>query len=351
MRQLWFWFTGAALIPLTAANAADQLKFGKPPEWVVPQVIPAAGGKSPAAPIAIVLQDQQIRFEPGKTTTYAEVLMKLQTPEGLAAGNISLPWNPATDTVTINKLQIRRGNQIIDVLAAGQTFTTMRRETNLDLAMLDGVLTANIQPEGLQQGDIIDLAATTEHVDPVLGKHVETNFMQWGLSPIQLAHFRLDWPDSLPLAVDAKGVSLTQLDRGGRKLVEHTEHNVEPFVPPKGAPLRYRIGFLGEATDFSSWADVAAVIAPLYRKAEVIPATGPLHDQSGANSGIVERSEGADCKGAWASAGPRALRRPRDGQGRLCSGRSRDHLVATVWRLQSQDCASLGHPSCVGHRG
>jgi tetratricopeptide (TPR) repeat protein/transglutaminase-like putative cysteine protease len=258
--------------------AADQLKFGKPPEWVVQQPIPLPNSKSPATPVAILLIDQQIRFEPGKTTTYSELAMKLQTAEGLAAGNLSLPWNPATDTITINKLQIHRGNQVIDVLAS-QSFTTIRRESNLELAKFDGVLTGSIQPEGLQQGDVIDLATTTEHVDPVLGRHVEGNFMQWGASPIQVAHVHLDWPDSLPLKVQAKGASLVPTEHAGRKTIELSQRDVEPIVPPKGAPSRFNITRFGEATDFASWADLATLTAPLYRKAETIPAAGPLHDE------------------------------------------------------------------------
>lgn len=73
----------------------------------------------------------------------------------------------------MNKVHIIRDGRRIDVLGAGQTFTTVRRETNLEAAMLDGTLTAAIQPEGLQVGDIINVAVTTEHVDPVLKGHVE----------------------------------------------------------------------------------------------------------------------------------------------------------------------------------
>jgi tetratricopeptide (TPR) repeat protein len=263
----------------TPAIAADELKFGKAPVWVLPQSIPTNSTSAAAAPVAILLTDQQIRFEPGKMIAYAEVAMKLQTPEGLAAGNISLPWNPATDTVTVNKLQIRRGSQIIDVLASGQTFTTIRRESNLELAVFDGVLTGNIQPEGLQQGDIIDLATTTEHVDPVLGSHVEANFGEIGGSPVQLAHIHVDWPTTVPLKVQAKGFAIPQNEKNGRKSIEVTQHDVEPAVPPKGAPLRFSISRFGEATDFASWADLATLMAPLFRKAEILPAAGPLHDE------------------------------------------------------------------------
>jgi tetratricopeptide (TPR) repeat protein len=270
--------SGIAIFSQPAA-AADALKFGKPPEWVVPQAIPAPDGKSPNSPMSLLLTDQQVHFEPGKTIAYSEVAMKLQTPEGLAAGNISLPWNPATDTITVNKLVIRRGTQVIDVLGSGQTFTTMRRETNLELAMLDGVLTANIQPEGLQRGDIIDLAVTIEHADPVFGNHVESNFMEWNRAPIELAHLRLDWPDTLPLKVQTKGFPASPTEHGGHKVIEITARDLEPVIPPKNAPMRFSVARLGEATDYASWADLATAVAPLYRKAEAIPASGPLHDE------------------------------------------------------------------------
>src|SRR6185503_3422588 len=105
-----------------------------------------------------------------------------------------LNWQPATDTVTINKLHNRRDGKVIDVLASGQTFTVLRRETNLDAAMLDGTLTGNIQPEGLQEGDIIDLATTTEHTDPVLKGHAEASFAAWNGTPLQSGHVLLSWP-------------------------------------------------------------------------------------------------------------------------------------------------------------
>jgi hypothetical protein len=48
----------------------------------------------------------------------------------------------------------------IDVLGSGQTFTTLRREQNLEQAVLDGVLTANLNSEDLQVGDILEVAYT-----------------------------------------------------------------------------------------------------------------------------------------------------------------------------------------------
>src|SRR5438270_6696276 len=285
MRFTILLLAGSALAAACPAFAADELKFGKPPAWVVPQAIPAPSALADA-PVALLLTDQQIRMEPGKVVTFAELAMKIQKPEGLSAGNISIPWNPATDTITVNKLEIHRGNQVIDVLAAGQKFTTLRREQGLEEAMLDGVLTANIQPEGLQEGDIVNVATTTEHADPVFGNHVEANFAEWPALPIRRAHVRIDWPSSLKMNLRAKGVIAKPVTHGGLTTIEISGDNVQPIVAPKGAPPRFTITRLGETADFASWADVASLMQPLFRKAEAIPVAGPLHDE-------VEKSRGA----------------------------------------------------------
>jgi tetratricopeptide (TPR) repeat protein len=272
---------GTVLAASTAARAAEELKFGKAPAWVVPQVIPAVSDKAKDRPIALLLHDQQVLLEPGKIDTYAELAFKIQTSEGLAAGNLSIAWNPAFDTATVNRLEIRRGDQVIDVLKSGQTFTTMRRESKLELATLDGMLTANIQPEGLQEGDVIVLATTIEHADPVLKGHVETMFAPWGSAQIGLAHARLAWPSTLDVKIKQAGdlPAGQQSARDGKKVVDFSMRNAEPVISPKGAPLRFKIGRIGEATDFRSWADAAKLLAPLFRDAAVIPASGPLRDE------------------------------------------------------------------------
>jgi uncharacterized protein DUF3857 len=246
--------SGAALLPAFPAAGADQLRFGAAPSWVTEQVIPPASDKVKDKPVAILLHDQQVLLEPGKISTFAELAFKIQKPEGLAAGNLSIAWNPAFDTATVNRLEIRRGDQVIDVLKSGQTFTTMRRESNLDVATLDGILTANIQPEGLQEGDIVVLAYTDEHSDPVLKDHVEATFAPWGEAQIGLAHARIAWSRNVDLKLQKTGdlPAPQQSTRDGRKVYELTMRDVEPLIPPKGAPLRFKIGRIGEATDFKS---------------------------------------------------------------------------------------------------
>jgi tetratricopeptide (TPR) repeat protein/transglutaminase-like putative cysteine protease len=281
MRLLPVLLAGAAFTGGTSAYAADALKFGAPPSWVVPQPIPA-GAKPTDGPVAVLLSDEQIAFEPGKVTRYQDGAIRIQNAQGLtAAGNLALAWDPATETVTVNKLSIIRGGKVIDVLASGQTFTTLRRETNLDAATLDGTLTATIQPEDLQEGDILELATTTERSDPVLKDHVEAAFADWNGTHIDAAHSVLSWPASMKVSLK-QWPSLPPgriFTRDGRKVLELSGHDLDPVIPPSGAPLRFQVGRVGEATDFDSWDQVSELMLPLYRKAALIPSSGPLHDE------------------------------------------------------------------------
>lgn len=276
----------AALIATSAltavAHAASDAPVVAPaPAWVRPVKAAAAPAKADDAPVRILLLDQQVALETGRVTVYSETAVRIQNGQGLSAGNISVPWRPDTDVLTVHKLLIRRGDQTIDVLKSGQTFTVLRREQNLESATLDGVLTANIQPEGLQVGDIIEFAASVASSDPTFNGHVEQFAGNWNGFAVAQAHLRMQWPTTLKARIRQTSAlpPLKPVTVGNVTSVELSLDNVVPVMPPKGAPLRYMLGRLVEVTDFASWADLGALMAPLYEKAAVIPAQGPLRTE------------------------------------------------------------------------
>ena len=271
----------ASSVLSNAAWAAEKLVIAPAPDWVKPIASPSVPDKSDEMPVRLLLSDQQIAFEPGKQTVYGDVAFKIQTPQGLAAGNISFPWRPDTDTLTVHKVLIHRGADTIDILASGQTFTVVRREQNLENAMLDGVLTANLQPEGLQVGDILEFAVSVTSSDPVMQGHVEQVTGNWNSLPIDRAHLRIQWPNALAMKLgQAEALPALKAIKAGRSTsVELLLDNVKPIIPPKGAPSRYRLGRYAEVTDFRSWGDLAALMAPLYVKAAALPSAGPLRTE------------------------------------------------------------------------
>ncbi|MHA6768680.1 tetratricopeptide repeat protein [Sphingobium ummariense] len=280
MKRFAILFTAVSAIA-TAAHAGDQPVIGPAPAWVVasPPLPPA--GKTGEAPVELLLSDQQVRLEKGRQTVYSDVAMRIGTPQGLAAGNISFPWRPETDELTVHKLVIRRGDQLIDVLASGQKFTVIRREQNLETATLDGVLTANIQPEGLQVGDILQFAFSMSSSDPTMRGHVEQVGAIWNVLPVGRARLHAEWPASLPVRMRAGGglAAARPVRKGELMSIDYDPGRVEPIIPPKGAPARYAMGRYVEFTDFASWAELGALLAPLYTKAAALPEQGPLRSE------------------------------------------------------------------------
>ena len=173
MRSRVCFFTTLLLGCAAPSFAADTLRFGPAAGWVQPLTVPNPLVVNQDAPFVIVLLDSQVRFEPGRITAYAERVIRFQQPAGLQAGTLAIQWSPELDDVTVNNVSIERGGKVIDVLKSGQTFQVLRREQNLDQAVLDGTLTAVLQPEGLQVGDTLRIATSTTRRDPVLGEHAE----------------------------------------------------------------------------------------------------------------------------------------------------------------------------------
>lgn len=272
MRGRWL---AAAALTITwgsAAHAADKPVVAPPPAWVKPVALPMVSPKPDEGAVKLLLLDQQSFLQGGQPSNYIRSVYRIQTPEGLAAGNISVPWRPETDTLTVHALLIRRGDQVIDVLKGGQSFTVLRRETNLDNAVLDGVLTANIQPEGLQVGDIVDLAMTVTSTDPVVRNHVETIGAAWGRVTAARAHLRVAWPSATAMQVRQLGAlaAVKPIKAGDTTSLELSLDDVTPVDTPKGASPRYAIGRLVEVSDFANWAALADLLTPLFAKAATI---------------------------------------------------------------------------------
>jgi tetratricopeptide (TPR) repeat protein len=269
----------ASAIDVATSGTAKQITTmttGPVPSWVKPAPPSTTTGSDQAA-VRILLQDQQVDLQPGRTTTYSATMMKLQTSQGLAAGTTAFAWNPDTDTPTVHRLLVHRGDKVIDVLA-DQRFTIVRRESNLENAMLDGVLTATLQPEGLQVGDVIDFAVSITHSDPAIGRHVEAIGGGWNGLPIGRAHLSARWPSNVPVRLrTTTGLPALKVQRkDGLSSIDLTLEDLPPLPAPKGAPARYGLMRVAELSDFASWADLAQLMAPLYQKAAILPPDGAL---------------------------------------------------------------------------
>lgn len=262
--------------------AADEPLYAPVAEWV--QEIQIAEDPTPAgeAPLTILLWDQQARADSADLHAYMRTVVRIDTPQGLMGLNtLSALWQPQFQTLTIHEVTIHRGQEIIDVLGHGQRFTVLRRENNLEYAMLDGMLTATLQPEGLWVGDTVSFAYTVTGTDPAL-----EGMVQGGLAapPIEVEQLSLlaSWDESLGVRWRATGVlgasAHESRNRGVTTLKVELER-FEPYFPPSNAPNRYMIGPYIELSSLDSWQEVSARIAPLYERAMQLPPDSAVQEE------------------------------------------------------------------------
>jgi tetratricopeptide (TPR) repeat protein len=266
------------------AFAGDKLQYAAPASWVKDIDLPKPDKAYSGAPGQVLLQNMQIRFEPdGSTTFYTEYAIHIQTPAGLQAAQAFVIWNPDTDETTVHKLQILRGDQVIDVLAKGQTFTTLRREQNLDRAMLDGYLTGVLQPEGLRVGDTMVFASSIRRKDPAMGGNVEAVVQGLSATPVVRQSVRATWQPSQTIrwrqSEDLRG----KLSKNGDGETFQLERMHVTAKEMQGdAPARFNQYGLIEFSQFASWQAMSKLLAPRYDKATTLAPDSPLHKEAAA---------------------------------------------------------------------
>ena len=261
-----------------SAHAADQPIYQPAAAWVRPVPIPF-NMKSSGGAVDVLLWTVQDRLAPGDDESFIEVASRVNAPEGLGqVGNLIQAWNPLTESLTIHRARIIRGAQIIDLLADRRRFTVLRRETSLEAAIVDGELTATLQPEGLQVGDVLDFAFTLTRCEPALAGHSEGGAQVGHAGTIGTLSVHASWPVEMPFRTwktdDLPVLDRTTHDRWTEVGFDQTGA-ISPD-PPKGAPPFDRMFGLLSVGDFKDWADVSKTVYPLYAKAATLAPASPL---------------------------------------------------------------------------
>lgn len=269
MKPFAHFAAGAALLAIAAPLQAEEFtpSIGPVPSWVVePKVPPPNAGKADA-PFQLLISSSQERLLPDGVENYVGVATLPQTTAGLQAlGNIVLPWNAERTELTIHRVAIRRGSTTIDLLKPN-SFMVLRRENNLEKAMLDGVRTVVIPAHGLQTGDILELAATYKTRKSSVGSKPDDVFTMKSPIPAMRIERRLLVPDTIKARwkMSQESIKPQTVQRDGVTEYVFTQADVEPVELPKNAPARFKTPIL-HVSAYQSWNEVAAELAPLFEK-------------------------------------------------------------------------------------
>lgn len=261
------------LVQGTAKAEETEVKRGPVPDWVTPsELMPVPEGASGL--LFVRRQDVVAHLDDRGQAQYLGYRMRILHSNALQLGNISIAWNPASGPPIVHMINVHRDGATIDVLK-NTSFEILRREDQLEAAMLDGILTAVLRVPDLRVGDELEVGLTTRSNDPTLAKN--DSGMLFLLPSPQPGRFRLglSWDKgakpAMRMTPDMAAVAQT-----GEQSVDFLFDNPSTLTPPKDAPARYQWQRIVEYSDFADWAAVSRHFAPLYAKAARIAETSPL---------------------------------------------------------------------------
>lgn len=267
----------AALMSSAAFAAEPAPKIAAAPDWVTAVTVPDPDPKLGDQPLQMLSTSLQYRVYPDGLHNYIEYVALPQNIAGLQGlGTITVPWNSERTEMYLHRFAIRREGREIDLLKAGE-ITVLRRENNLEKAMLDGIRTVVIPAQGLQVGDRLVVAVSyrtkPSSVQPVPEEVIPIN----APIPIQRVERRILIPDSVKASWKISDPALVaKVSRNGA-MVEHlfVQTNVKPVEIPADAPDRLKLPVL-QFSSYPSWAAVAQPLVPHFAAARKVADGSPV---------------------------------------------------------------------------
>lgn len=289
-------YIGLAIIVMAGPAFADSARVqrGQVPNWVVQsELMPVP--ENAAGAVYMRRQDTVVHLDEKGQLVYTGYRLKILHPNALSLGNLSIVWNPAAGNPVVHAIKIFRGDEVIDVLEKS-TFEILRRENQLEVAALDGNLTAVLRVPDLRVGDELDFGVTIRTSDPTLGKNDAGLLM---LAPIPTPgriHLRLSWEEGLKPIVQMSD-DMKAVAQSSAAALDYRFDNPPSVAAPKDAPPRYRWLRTVEYSSFADWPSMSRRFAPLFAAAAKIAKDSPIRREAAriaaANSHPLDRVSAA----------------------------------------------------------
>ncbi|MGB8811694.1 MAG: DUF3857 domain-containing protein [Paracoccaceae bacterium] len=258
-----------ALFPVSVM--AQQLLRGDEPEWALPVELPQASADLVAQStggVAFLLADDHLHWNGDVQLAFYRVASTVTDRAGLEmAASINQDFDPTSETLTLTRLQVRRGDRVID-LKAQVVPDIFRRERNLDAGIIDGSLTAHLTVPDLRVGDTVDYSFVLERRPLVPGDTLGgVRSLEFSV-PVALTRVVVDWPQGKPLYVSPMPDRVDYHLRYVGDIAQHEWLRRDHVPPPEETDTA--VGHSTEAvmqfSGFADWGPLSAALSPYYAK-------------------------------------------------------------------------------------
>jgi transglutaminase-like putative cysteine protease len=261
--------------PAFAKN--DQVERGPAPRWVKtsdPLPVPAEA----SGLVFVRNQDIQVHLDEQGQLHYTGYRIKILHANALQAGNLSIAWDPASGAAVVHSIKVHRGSEVIDALN-DTIFEILRREDQLEAAMLDGTLTAVARIADLRVGDELEFAHTVRFKDPTVGNKDAGLLYLPPVTPPGRYRMGLSWDEGQQPTIKMTD-DLTPVAQKDERAVEIRFDNPVNLTPANDAPPRFYWQRIVEFSDYPQWSEISRRFAPLYDKASNLSASSSIKKEA-----------------------------------------------------------------------
>jgi uncharacterized membrane protein YhaH (DUF805 family)/transglutaminase-like putative cysteine protease len=241
------------------------------PDWVIVHDIPEVDERelsSRSGSSYVLLMD--VQHDLVSKSVYLHFAVKILSHEGVQQlSEVSMDHDPSFQTLTLHRLQLRRGDRIIDKLGADPVHT-LQRETNLESYIYDGTLTSQIHVSDVRIGDIIEYSYSRRGQNPAYGDHDFGHLLIDSFVSAELYLLRILVPDGRKVNFRYSGTDLKPEVLQGARYTEYRwkQEKLEEKTLDNNIPNWYTPFALVEYTDFNSWREMVEWALPLYEVAQ-----------------------------------------------------------------------------------
>ncbi len=215
-----------------------------------------------------LLSDIQLKADRKSHQTFFHYADEVINPTGVEGESaIEIDFYPSFETISLHSVAVWRDGIRMNRLVR-TNITELRRETGLEIGMMDGAVTLHIIVEDVRPQDIVEYAFTVDGANPIFdGNFFDMQWLAWS-APIQKLAIRLVAPPGLVPARKTllANVPIREIITNKNTVEYRVTREMVPAVPiEEDIPVWYTPMPSVQFSSTTTWSEVVGWGLPLYK--------------------------------------------------------------------------------------